>query len=146
LHGTIQSLPASGLVGDWMVAGKTIHVTASTRLELEHGVPMVGDAVEVKGTLGADGSITATRIEVESSGGDDSGHEGEPAGFKGSIQSLPSSGLIGDWMISGRTVHVVSSTRLKGQHGAFEVGTRVKVKGMLMSDGTIVATKIQVKG
>ena len=141
LQGTIQHLPTSGLIGDWIVSGKTVHVTSSTKIDLEHGMPAVGDTVEVKGTLQPDGSITAIRIEVESEHGD----EGEHTGFKGSIQSLPPSGLMGDWMVSGRMVHVVSSTKLKGGHGSFAVGTRVKVNGLLMADGSTGATKIKVK-
>ena len=102
----------------------------------------VGASVEVKGTLRADGSIDATKIEVQSSSKD----EGQSASVKGTIQSLPAGpSLIGDWMVAGRLVHVVSSTRLKSEHGSFVVGARVKVKGMLMADGSVVATKIQLK-
>jgi hypothetical protein len=41
-------------------------------------------------------------------------------------------------------VHVISSTKLKPEHGAFTIGTRVKIKGTPMTDGSVVATKIQV--
>lgn len=146
LKGAIDSLP-TGLIGDWKVAGRTVHVTAATRINTEHGMPAVGAFVEVSGTLRADGSLDASTIEVKSSsttGGDDS--EGQPASFKGTIDRLPSStDFTGDWLIDGRTVHVVSSTRLKAEHGIFAVGTRVKVKGMQMADGSTVASRIQVK-
>jgi hypothetical protein len=148
VKGAIETLPASGLVGDWIVAGKVIHVSASTVIDQEHGAAVVGASVEVTGTLNSDGSIDATRIEVKSGSGssdDSSGSEGQKIGFKGTIQTMPASGLIGDWTIGTRTVHVVSSTKLKTEHGPLVVGAKVKVKGMTMSDGSTVATRIQVK-
>ena len=151
LKGTIESLPnTAGFVGDWRVAGRTVHVSSATVIDMEHGAVAVGAFVEVHGTQQPDGSINATRVEVApgngGGNGDGGNNEGQPAGFKGTIESLPGTAdLIGDWTISGRTVHVVSSTRLRSEHGPFAVGVRVKVKGMLMSDGTVVATKIQVR-
>lgn len=146
LKGAIESLPAGqGFVGDWRVSGRTVHVTLATVLNQEHGAFIVGARVEVKGTMRADGSIDATRIELQSPSGGPGG-EGQSANLKGTIQSLPSgSSLIGDWTINNQTVHVTSSTKLKTQHGAFAVGTRVKVKGLRLADGSIVATKIQVR-
>jgi hypothetical protein len=146
LKGTIESLPNTpGFVGDWRVSGRTIRVTAATFLDQEHGPVAVRAFVEVKGTIRADGSIDATKIEVKSpsSGSND---EGRNAKLKGTIQSLPSNpGLIGDWVINNRVVHVTSSTKLRTEHGAFAVGTRVKVKGLQLADGSMVATKIQVR-
>lgn len=146
LKGAIESLPSGqGFVGDWRVSGRAVHVTLATILNQEHGAFIVGALVEVKGTMRADGSIDATRIEVQSPSSG-SGGEGQTANLKGTIQSLPSgSSLIGDWMIKNKTVHVTSSTKLKAEHGPFAVGTRVKVKGLQLADGSMVATKIQVR-
>lgn len=146
--GMIESLPGGGLVGDWKVKGRTVHVTGATVIDQEHGRIAVGAVVEVSGTLRADGSLDATRIEVRTtsgSGSSDDSSEGSPATVKGTIQSLPSSGLVGDWTVAGRLVHVVSSTKLKSEHGAFVVGVTVKLKGMQMSDGSVVATKVSVR-
>jgi hypothetical protein len=145
LKGAIESLPASpGFQGDWRVAGRIVHVTATTVLDQEHGTFVVGALVEVHGLMRADGSIDATRIELKTALGGP-GEDGQRATVKGAIQSLPGTGsLIGDWTVADRTVHVTSSTRLKAEHGAFAIGTRVKVKGLRLSDGSIVATKIQV--
>jgi Domain of unknown function (DUF5666) len=146
--GMIESLPTGGLVGDWRVKGRTVHVTAATLIDQEHGRVTVGAVVEVSGMLRADGSLDATRIEVRrrsDSDSSDGSSEGSPATVKGAIQSLPSSGLVGDWTVAGRLVHVVSSTKLKSEHGAFAVGVTVKLKGLQMSDGSIVATKISVR-
>lgn len=144
-NGVIESLPSTpGFIGDWRVGGRTVHVTAATKIDREHGAVVVGALVEVKGRMRADGSIDATKIEIK--GADDENGEGKNTTIRGTIQSLPaSSSLMGDWMVAGRLVHVVSSTRLKSEHGAFAVGVRVKVKGMQMADGSVVATKIQSK-
>ncbi|HSF25593.1 MAG TPA: DUF5666 domain-containing protein [Blastocatellia bacterium] len=144
LKGAIESLP-QGFVGEWRVNGRTVHVTLATILNQEHGAFVIGAPVEVKGTMRSDGSMDATRIEVQNASSG-SGGEGQSANLKGSIQSLPTgSSLIGDWRISNQTVHATSSTRLKTEHGPFAIGTRVKVKGFRLADGSIVATKIQVR-
>lgn len=145
LKGTIEALPGTGgLIGDWRVSSRTVHVSADTIINQEHGGAAVGASVEVAGTQRADGSIDATRIEVQPSSGDSSG-EGQSTNVKGAIQSLPSSSLVGDWIVGGRLVHVVSSTKLNAEHGAFVVGARVKVKGLQMADGSVVATKVQLR-
>ncbi len=138
VSGIIEGLPALGLIGDWRVAGKTIHVTLSTRIALEHGAPSLGSHVEVKGSRGDDGSITATEIKVK----DGAELEGE---ITGRIESLPASGLIGDWRVGGKTVHVNASTRIDQEHGTAAVGASVEVKGTSQSDGSLTAAEIEVK-
>lgn len=171
LHGTIEQLPASGLIGDWRVSGRTVHVSSSTEIKQEHGQAAVGARVEVKGDGQSDGSIDARKIEVESSAsgggsgddsgggsgddsgggsddgpghdsGDDNGHDANE--IHGTIEQLPASGLIGDWLVSGRTVHVSASTLVKQEHGQAVVGASVEVKGSPQSDGSIAATTIEV--
>jgi hypothetical protein len=148
INGTIERLPSGTLIGDWTVSGKTVHVTTSTTINQEHGAAAVGAMVEVQGTLRADGSLDATRIEVKtgaSGGSGSSGSEGSPLNVKGAIERLPnSSDLTGDWVVKGTTVHVISSTKIKSEHGAIAIGTRVKIKGLQMADGSVVATKVQV--
>jgi hypothetical protein len=143
--GVVESLPSTaGFIGDWRISGRTVHVTAATVIDQEHAPVAVGASVEIKGTIRADGSIDATKIETKSASSNSS-EEGQSAKVNGAIQSLPtSSNLIGDWMIDDRIMHVTSSTKLKGEHGPFAVGTRVKVKGLKFADGSVVATKIQV--
>ncbi|MFY9607298.1 MAG: DUF5666 domain-containing protein [Blastocatellia bacterium] len=146
LKGAIESLPAGqGFVGDWRVNGRTVHVTLATILNQEHGAFVIGAPVEVKGTMRADGSIDAMRIELQNASSG-SGAEGQSANLKGTIQSFPNgSTLIGDWRVNNQTVHVTSSTKLKTEHGSFVIGTRVKIKGLRLADGSIVATRIQVR-
>ena len=42
--GTIEALPAVGLVGDWRVSGRTVIVSVATVLDSEHGAFVVGAA------------------------------------------------------------------------------------------------------
>ena len=68
-QGSIESLPAGGFIGDWRVAGRTVHVTAATEIGQDNGAAVIGAQVEVRGSTQSDGSTNATRIEVLSNGG-----------------------------------------------------------------------------
>lgn len=142
LIGAIESLPVgSALLGDWQVGGHTVHVTASTIINTEHGAIALGAAVEVTGTVQSDNSIDAARIEVNPGISDGTG---DPVTVKGAIENMPVGTLIGDWTVNGSTIHVTSKTKLKGYYGGgFGVGVRVKVKGIKNADGSVEANKIQ---
>lgn len=142
-YGTIQSLPASGFVGDWAVGGKTIHVTAATVIDQERGAAAVGAYVEVKGTTRGDGSIDASKIEVKTGAPGGGGGTGSVQ-FNGVIESRPA-GSTGDWVIGGRTVHVASSTVVDEEHGPAKPGALVEVHGTGRSDGSVDATRIEVQ-
>jgi hypothetical protein len=139
-QGVIEDLPAAtGFIGDWRIGGKTVHVSSLTRIE---GTPVVGLKAEVHGSMRADGSIDASKIEILGAGQE----EDQNVVFRGAVESLPSGGtLIGVWIVSGRIVHVTSDTRLQSNDGAFVMGATVKVKGTQMSDGSVLATRIQLK-
>ncbi len=137
----IMSLPnTSGFVGDWVVGSRTVHVTSATSLDQEDGAVAVGALVEVKGTLRSDGSVDATRIEVEQ-------RAAQCFEFSAIIQALPNTaGFIGDWTVGGRIVHVTSATEINTEDGAIAVGKLVQVDGCARSDGSIDASKIEVEG
>ncbi len=143
-YGTVQQLPANGLIGDWTVSGRTVHVDASTRINQEHGPVAVGAYVEVKGWLQSDGSVNATKVEVKLSAGSGSGGRNYIK-FYGTIDSLPTGTWIGDWGVGGRTVHVSASTRIDQEHGPVAVGAYVEVKGWTRADNSVDAVKIEVK-
>lgn len=139
--GTITMLPAEGLVGDWQVGGKTIRVSATTRIEQEDGSVAVGALVKIEGALQGDGSIIAREIEVE---------QGSVAGgtlskFYGVIAKLPDSGLIGDWTVGQVIIHVTAVTKIEQRAGAPAVGIYVEVEGVRQGDGTMNAVKIETK-
>jgi subtilisin family serine protease len=148
---TIESLPSGGLTGDWVVGGRTVHVTNVTEIDQSKGAVAVGKLVEVKGTSRTDNSVDANKIKVEDSsgsggGGGDSGGGGggsEDARFTAAVQSLPQSGYTGDWVVGGVTVHVTSSTEIDDSHGTITIGTRVEVRGRARTDGSVDATRIK---
>lgn len=139
--GTITMLPAEGLVGDWLVGGKTIRVSATTRIEQEDGIAAVGALVKIEGALQPDGSINARSVEVERGA-----VSGNPLlKIYGLITALPSGGLIGDWTVGGVTVRVSAETKIEQYAGAPAVGVYVEVEGTRLGDGVLSAVKIETK-
>ena len=137
-YGSIEALPSNQL-GEWRISGRTVTVTASTYIDREHGPAVVGAYVEVEGIIQADGSFTATKIEIK----EKTGSTGRSS-FHGIVETLPdTSNLVGDWKVSGRIVRVTTSTKVSQRGGAISVGTRVEVKGSENPDGSVTATKIK---
>ncbi|MBL8204029.1 MAG: hypothetical protein JNM09_07350 [Blastocatellia bacterium] len=146
-YGTISALPAAtNFVGDWTVGGKILHVTASTRLKQERGKIAVNAFVEVEGNQRTDGSVDATSIEVKSDSSATNGNTGFVS-FYDTVKSLPATtGFIGDWTVGSKTIHVTSTTKIEQERGTVAIGALVEVKGQQKADGSIDATKIEVKG
>ena len=143
-YGTIEQLPPNGLIGDWIVSGTTVHVTSMTTIDQEHGNVEVGAFVHVEGYPRADGSIEATEISVEyNGGGGDDGNDMHIEWY-GMIESMPTTGLLGTWVVGGRTIYVDTTTTIDQEHGLAQVGAFVKVEGIEQADGSIVATSIEV--
>ena len=140
--GPVESLPATGTIGTWRVAGRSVIVTATTVLDNEHGAFAVGVTVEVKGASDTSGALVATRIERVAG-------NGAPVAalkFWGTIESLPSSaGFIGVWKVSGRVVNVGASTALRVNNGPIAIGAIVEVDGWAQADGAIEAQEIETR-
>ncbi len=147
--GGVERMPATGRVGAWVVAGKTVNVTSGTDFRQEGGPVAMGACVEVEGPQAADGSITAAKFEVKSgssgcSSGDSSGRGGSSSSFYGVIQFLPATTNGGDWIVSGRTVHFTTATEFRSDRPA-AVGACVSVDGAVERDGSITATRIRIE-
>jgi uncharacterized protein (TIGR03437 family) len=138
-QGAVETLPGTaGQIGVWTVSGRRVNVAATTRIELESGPVTVGSTAEVRGALLADGSVNAVKIEVENGA--------DPSRFYGKIEALPSAlNLIGDWVVGGRTIRVTEGARIERKYGLVVVGAFVEVRGAIQPDGSIIATKIEVK-
>lgn len=144
--GAVQSMPSSGFVGVWTIAGQSVRVDAATVVKQELGRVGLGAIVEAKATTQSDGSLLATVIEVKQGVPGNGGGGGDDAGqIAGAIQSLPASGLIGTWRVASRTVVVVSTTRLDQERGGFQVGATVEVHGIADAAGVITASSIELK-
>lgn len=139
LHGLITALPgASGFIGDWTVGGRQVTVTTATLLDQTRGAFKVGTRVEVEGFLQTDGTISASKVKTRPE------DQSEDFKFFGTIGSLPAAAnLIGDWTISGRTVHVTATTNLEQERQRFAVGVYVIVEGFPQNDGSVTAKEIK---
>ena len=145
LKGKVDSVGTDSLV----VAGRTVHVDASTRLLDSKGVPIPlsgfkqGDFAEVEGTSQSDGSVLATKVKLEDAE-DDEGEEQEIE-FTGTISSL--SPLV----IAGRTVKTDGNTKFLGHEHqklssaeVLKVNNKVEVDGLKQADNSVLAKKIQL--
>jgi len=143
LVGLVQTLPASGLVGNWRVSDQTVAVAATTRIEMDRGVIQVGSCVEVRGTLQA-GVLSATRIETEKPEECTRTQSGRFE-FAGVVEAMPAGGRAGDWRISGRTVTATATTVFDTDRGPFVLGACVEVQGTMTATGVIQAARMEVK-
>ena len=143
LTGAVQALPASGLIGKWQVANVLVIVLASTRLDVEHGGVAIGTTVEVHGTANADGSITASDVEVKAGGSANPPVAGGELEIHGTIDALPASGFNGTWTISGIDVVVDASTVLDAEHVAFAKGVAVEAHVQNSKSGVLVAIRVE---
>ena len=112
----------------YRVSGRTVVVTDITKVK---GPIVVGDWVEAKGFLQADGRILAREIKVKKA------PERVQVEFKGVVEEVLPDG----YRIAGITV-VAATTRIDGP---ISVGTFVEVKGILQADGSILALRIHVE-
>ena len=137
----VAALPDADVIGDWMISGHTIQVSDTTHIHQDQGIVAVHAFVKVTGLLLPDGRVDAVDIQVQASP-----TRGGRITLRGFIAHLPSAGLIGDWGVSGRTVHVSTDTRIKAKKGlALVVGSFVDIRGVLGADGSITASKITVR-
>lgn len=138
-NGVIEKLPDSGLRGEWTVAGKTVQVMPSTRINQEKGLAVVGAEVNVAGVQ-ADGKVVAHLITVLTS----PAAGGRPVAFVGRIEELPTGGLLGNWKVAGRTVAVSASTVVMPKDLTPKIGMWALVEGLRGSDGVVQARSIRL--
>jgi hypothetical protein len=64
--------------------------------------------------------------------------------FYGNVEKMPESGMIGEWVVGGRTVTTTSNTEFKEKHGKLQMGAYVEVEGT-EKDGKFIASEIETK-
>jgi len=110
----------------------------------------VGDDVEVKGTAEADGSITASKIEADDEGenesGDDQGDDNDgDVVLAGTAQRIVRTAThVGVWRVSSHPVRVFAGTKIVRNGRTLHRGVHLRVTGKWFAGGTIRATRIAI--
>jgi len=139
-EGTVDAIDGMVLT----VAGRKVAVTDATTIRKDDAAAtfadlVLGTPVEVEGTLNADGSVTASEIEIEDR------NEAERIAFVGTLTQIAGNTLtVGD-----RTVNVSSATMIvRGDTtltlADLKVGDRLLVRGTVQADKSVNATRVRV--
>ena len=142
-EGTVDAINGAVIT----VAGRQVAVTDATTIRKEgSGAAALADLalgtpVEVEGTLNADGSVTASEIEIE----DRNENPADRVTFVGMLAQIDGSTLT----VGSTTVHVTSDTKIvKGDTvlalADLKVGDQLLVRGTAQADMSVTATKIRV--
>lgn len=148
ITGVIQSISLDDSV--LVVAGFEFIITDSTVIldednnSIDFGDLQVGAVVEIRADVQADGTLIATRIEVEDRFED-------KVELTGTIESI-GSGSSGDTLVvAGITFFVDANTEISNNEdnpigfADLMVGLIVEIRGIVQQDGKFVATRIKIK-
>jgi hypothetical protein len=121
-----------------IVGEHTVKTDSQTQIS---GTLDVSVTVEVKGTTQQDGSVLASRITVQDTGGVETEAE-----FRGPIVALPSDpNLNGQWVVGDVTVTVDLTTTVLPTRTAATLGAIAEVNAKRQLDGSLLAVKIQIE-
>ena len=140
VRGIVESLPASGLIGAWIVNGVEYLADGDTEFEQNDGPFVVGacvelelrassnpaiiDEIETENMARCQGSPTSTPEPGSTPGATETpDNESE---IYGRIDSFPA-GLIGDWVVNGTAYAANSTTEFEQEHGPFANGGCIKL-------------------
>ena len=121
--GLVDSLPAEGLRGEWVVSGRTFVADANTRFHDDRDDFDVGVCVEVAYS-GEQEPYLAKKIAKKGSG--DCPEPTREA--YGLIEQTPRRGLLGDWQIDGVAYRALPGAQFKQRYGPLVVGACAKVQ------------------
>lgn len=123
--GKIDAFPAE-LVGEWQIGGLSYTATASAKFKQDNGAFAQGGSVKVEFYRDSQGRRIAHEIETTSdNGGVDDNSHAKLAGF---VQSMPTSGFVGQWQIGDVTFSASANTKFKEDHGLLALGAYVTVE------------------
>lgn len=148
--GPIDAMPAAGLIGEWTIGGRVFVTAGNTEFDTEKGEFAIGRCVEVE-YVGTAAPFQATKLATKN--GDDCRRPdgtpspsrtpdpnetphatpsvtpgGDDSEARGVIESLPVTGLLGIWTISGTEYEITTATRLRQDGAPFVVGACVEVE------------------
>ena len=146
LEGTISDLSSAGNCPavTFMIGGRKVTTSASTTFDDVSCANLANNArVEVEGIKQADGSVLATRVELES-GPDEV--EGTVFEFSGSGSCPSATFKVGATALSATKVTTTNSTTFSGVSCAtLANGAKVEVEGNKQGDGSITAASVELK-
>lgn len=146
--GQIDSMPSGTFEGNWVVGGRSFVADSSTDFRQDKGDFALNVCVEVE-YIGSSSPFQATKIASKSE--DDCTQSGTPSPSPetgtpetstpqstpvptgdekevyGRLESRPSPGLIGDWVVGGIIYNASSGTEFKQEDGPLTVGACVKI-------------------
>ncbi|MBN1402217.1 MAG: hypothetical protein JXA74_15355 [Anaerolineae bacterium] len=112
----------------WSVAGREVTIPSSTMID---GTPTVGARAGIKADEYPDGRLVAHEITVEAPAE-------QPVAFAGVIEAIHS----GSWVVAGQRVFIGPETQIAGDP---EIGAIAEVSAIVRSDGTTLASRINVR-
>lgn len=150
--GRVEAMPATGLIGEWTIGGRAFVANSNTEFDTDEGEFAIGRCVEVE-FVGTTAPFQATKLATKN-GHDCRRPDGTPPSTRtpdpngtpqatpsvtptgddddsearGIIESLPVTGLLGLWTISGTEYEITTATRLRQDGAPFVVGACVKVE------------------
>lgn len=141
LKGSIENLSGSCAAGlQFDVSGTTVTTNSLTTVQHGNCSDLAnGVVVEVKGTQQSDGSVLATRIEIEERLGE--------VELEGVVQHLSGSCATGlEFMVNGTGVMTSPLTRFEdGQCSHVKNGVFVEVKGSQQLSGKVFAARLEIE-
>jgi hypothetical protein len=143
LVGYVQEKPATGFVGQWLIANEQFSATLTSKFEEEHGLLVVGAYVEVEYAV-VDNQRLIRKIETQvPPGAGDDDRLGTIESLGGDSLSASSLSVTGStWRIDGVEYVVTAATDLNDSTNSLAVGSAALVNSYQASDGQQVATRI----
>lgn len=135
---------------EWVISGQVVKLSAQTQIQ---NTPAIGEMVQVRARVDANGEVTALRIETQTrqqtqaqeqiqtqsqNQGQSQSALGQPAQeFFGVVESIAPN----VWVVAGRTFSVTTATEIKGNIAA---GNTVKIHYLVNADGSFTAHEISL--
>lgn len=132
VEGLVSGLSGGCPAPSFTVNNTRVTTSATTRFEGGCAAIQNGVEVEVYGVRQADGSIAATKVEIEE------------AKIEGVVSALTGSCPAPSFTVNTTKVTTSAATRFDGGCPAVQNGRRVEVRGMRQPDGSIAASRVKV--
>ena len=146
LEGTVSGLAGTAASFTFTLDGRAVCGDSATEFKGEGNSASFaslanGDEVHVKGTL-RESCVYAERINFE----DDDDDDGDEFEAEGAISGLAGTCPSITFTLAGRTFRTNSSTEFKGGAcSAIANGDTVEAEGMLQTDGSVLAKKVEIE-